>query len=91
MAHGTSKKHSTRIHADRYLYTAVFDPDGKGGYTVTVPALPGLVTEGDTFEEAKELVKEAIIGYLESLRKHGEAIPMEDSPLVVPVAVNMPR
>jgi len=62
----------------------VFDPDGKGGYTASVPALPGLVTEGDTFEEA-------VVGYLETLRKHGEAIPLEDSPLIVPVAVNMPR
>ena len=47
--------------------------------------------EGDTFEEAKAMVEEAIVGYLESLRKHGEAIPVEESPLVVPVAVNMPR
>jgi antitoxin HicB len=91
MAQQPSKKHRTEIRADRYQYTAVFDPDGKGGYTVTVPALPGLVTEGDTFEEAKAMVEEAIVGYLESLRKHGEAIPIEDSPLVVPVAVNMPR
>ena len=62
----------------------MFDPDGKGGYTASVPALPGLVTEGHTFEGA-------IVGYLETLRKHGEAIPLEDSPLIVPVAVNMPR
>jgi predicted RNase H-like HicB family nuclease len=48
------------MHTDRYQYTAVFDPDEKGGYTVTVPALPGLVTEGDTFEEAKAMVEEAI-------------------------------
>ena len=91
MTHRASKTHRTKIHADRYQYTAVFDPDGKGGYTVTVRALPGLVTEGDTFEAAKEMVEEGIVGYLQSLRKHGEAIPVEDSPLVVPVAVNMPR
>jgi antitoxin HicB len=91
MAPQLSKARKTEIRADRYQYTAVFDPDGKGGYTVTVPALPGLVTEGDTFEEAKAMVEEAILGYLESLRKHGEAIPIEDSPLVVPVAVSMPR
>lgn len=91
MAQQSPKPRKTAIHADRYQYTAVFDPDGKGGYTVTIPALPGLVTEGDTFEEAKAMAEEAIVGYLESLRKHGEAIPMEDSPLVVPVAVNMPR
>jgi antitoxin HicB len=91
MARRPSKGHRTEVRTDRYQYTAVFDPDGKGGYTVTVPALPGLVTEGDTFEEAKAMVEEAIVGYLESLHKHGEAIPIEDSLLVVPVAVNMPR
>jgi len=91
MAQQSSKTRKAEIHADRYQYTAVFDPDGKGGYSVTVPALPGLVTEGDSFEEAKSMAEEAIVGYLESLRKHGQAIPVEDSPLVVPVAVNMPR
>ena len=89
MAKLPSKMHKTKVHADRYKYTAVFEPDGKGGYTITVPALPGLVTEGDTFEEAKAMAAEAIAGYLESLRKHGETIPTEDSPLVVPIAVNM--
>ena len=33
-------------------YTAVFEPAEEGGYVVTVPALPGCATEGDTFEEA---------------------------------------
>ncbi len=63
-----------------YHYTAVFEPAAEGGYTVTVPALPGLVTEGDTIEEARAMVKDAIRGYLESLVKHGEEIPIEPSP-----------
>ena len=45
-----------------------------------MPALPGLVTEGDTIEEARAMVKDAIRGYLESLVKHGEEIPIEPSP-----------
>jgi antitoxin HicB len=64
----------------QYQYTAVFEPAPEGGFTVTVPALPGLVTEGDTLEEAREMVKDAIRGYLESLAKHGEEIPIEPSP-----------
>ncbi len=60
-----------------YRYTVVFEPAEEGGYVVTVPALPGLVTEGDSLEEAREMVKDAIRGYLESLRKHGEEIPLE--------------
>ena len=60
-----------------YHYTAVFEPAEEGGYIVSVPALPGLVTEGDTIEEARAMVKDAIRGYLESLLKHGEEIPIE--------------
>lgn len=62
-----------------YRYTVVFEPAEEGGYVVTVPALPGLVTEGDSLEEAREMVKDAIRGYLESLRKHGEEIPLFSS------------
>jgi predicted RNase H-like HicB family nuclease len=63
----------------QYHYTAVFEPAAEGGFIVTVPALPGLVTEGDTIEEARAMVKDAIRGYLESLVKHGEVIPIERS------------
>ena len=39
--------------------------------------LPGVITEGDTLEEARERAKEAIRGYLKVLRKHSEPIPRE--------------
>jgi len=58
-----------------YSYTVLFEPAEEGGYTVTVPALPGCVTEGDTLEEARAMVKEAIFGYLEVLKKHGDPFP----------------
>jgi len=61
----------------QYHYTVVFEPAPEGGYVVSVPALPGLVTEGDTIEEARAMVKDAIRGYLASLVKHGEEIPVE--------------
>jgi antitoxin HicB len=66
-----------------YHYTAVFEPADEGGFVVTVPALAGLVTEGDTLEEARAMVKDAVRGYLESLMKHGEEIPVEPSPATV--------
>ncbi len=59
-----------------------------GGYTVTVPALPGCVTEGDTLEEAIAMVRDAIEGYIESLRKHGEPIP-EDEPASEPATLTI--
>ncbi len=61
-----------------YSYTVFFEPAPEGGYTVTVPALPGLVTEGDTLEEAREMALDAIRAYLESLLKDGEPIPQEE-------------
>ena len=66
------------VDAVEYRYTAIFEPTEEGGYTVTVPALTGLVTEGRTLAEAREMVKEAILGYIESLQKHGEEIPTEE-------------
>jgi predicted RNase H-like HicB family nuclease len=51
-----------------YQYEALFEPNGEG-YTVTVPKLPGLVTEGRSLKEAREMVKDAIRCYLESLLK----------------------
>ncbi len=74
----------------QYYYTAVFEPAPEGGYTVTVPALPGLVTEGDTFEEATAMVQDAIRGYLEALTKAGDEIPVEHGePITQRVAVNL--
>jgi antitoxin HicB len=59
-------------------YTIILDPDiDEGGYTVTVPALPGCVTQGDTIEECIQRAQEAIAGYIESLIAHGESVPLE--------------
>ena len=51
--------------------------DAEGYYTATVPALPGCVTQGQTKQETLERVKEAIQGYLESLRKDGIPTPRD--------------
>jgi antitoxin HicB len=66
----------------QYQYTAVFEPAPEGGFVVTVPALPGLVTEGDTIEKARAMVRDAILGYLESLVKHGEEIPEQKTVII---------
>lgn len=59
-------------------YTLLLTPDPEeGGYTVTVPALPGCITEGDTVEEVIENAKEAIALYVEDLEASGEPVPEE--------------
>lgn len=63
------------IHQEEYSFTTLFEPAEEGGYVVTCPALPGLVTEGDTLAEARAMAKDAIRCYLESLQKDGLPIP----------------
>jgi len=74
-----------------YKYLAVFEPDKQvGGYTVTIPALPGCISEGDTFEEALANIKEAAELYLEVMKEAKEEIPVETEPVVVtPVEVKV--
>jgi antitoxin HicB len=69
-------------------YTVLMTPDETGGYVVTCPALPGLVTEGDTIEEAREMAADAIRGYIESLLEDGEPVPT-DNPIVEEVTVEV--
>jgi antitoxin HicB len=67
------------VQGHTYTYTVVFEPDEEvGGYTVTCPALPGLVTEGDTLEEARAMAADAVRCYLDSLRKDGVPIPLSE-------------
>jgi predicted RNase H-like HicB family nuclease len=61
-----------------YTYTIVLDREEDGGYHAFCPALPGCHTQGDTYDEAIENIKDAIRLYIESLTSHGEKIPIED-------------
>ena len=62
-------------------YTLLLIPDlEEGGYTVRVPALPGLTTEGDTLEEALANARDAIALWIKDAEKHGEPIPEEKAP-----------
>lgn len=60
-------------------YTAVFQKEPEGGYTVIVPALSGCVTYGKTIEDATIAGREAIESYLGSLAKDGEKAPPDIS------------
>ena len=60
-------------------FRVILEPNKSGGYTVTVPLLPGCISEGDTREEALANIKEAIELYIESLQADGESIPAEEA------------
>ena len=63
----------------RLRYTVLVEQNEDGGYTITVPSLPGCVSEGATREEALTEIEEAISGYIEVARKLGKPIPVEIS------------
>jgi len=70
-------------------YTIILEPDfDEGGYTVTVPALPGCITQGETVEQCIERAREAIEGYIETLIMDGMTIPEEtERPQMITISV----
>ena len=77
------------MEPETHTFTIVLDPDPEeGGYAVSVPALPGCITQGDTVDECIANAKEAIQLYLEDLLASGEPIPIEqESPNLLAVTV----
>lgn len=72
-------------------YTVIYTPEPEGGFTVTVPSLPGCVTYGRDLIEAKKMVKDAIRLYIKSLQKHKEPVPTEENSLISSVDLELPR
>lgn len=65
-----------------YRYTVIFEPDlEQGGFVAHVPAL-SLATQGESLDEARRMVQEAIAGYLEGLQQEGQPIPKEPTRVV---------
>ncbi len=56
-------------------YRVLIEQDEEGIYVAEVPSLPGCISQGQTRAEALVNIKEAILGYLESLEAHNEPIP----------------
>jgi antitoxin HicB len=68
-----------------YNFTVLFEPAEEGGYVVRCPALPGLVTEGNTLAEARLMALDAIRAYIQSLQKDGLPIPPDKKLRTQPV------
>lgn len=71
------------MQTKEYSFTVMYEPVEEGGYTVTVPSLPGCITEGDTLEQARLMARDAIKLYCESLLKDREIIPQIDEEMLV--------
>ena len=59
----------------QYKIPIVLSPQPEGGFTVTSPLLPELITEGDTVDEALENVKDAVAAVAEAYRELGRELP----------------
>ncbi|HUK59874.1 MAG TPA: type II toxin-antitoxin system HicB family antitoxin [Stellaceae bacterium] len=76
--------------ATEYNFTIVLEPLEEGGFLVLVPALPEVVTHGESEEEAVAMAEDAIrlaVGYR---RDQGEPIPGEHAPRLRQVKVAVP-
>jgi antitoxin HicB len=73
--------------AENYSFSVVLEPQEGGGFTVLVPALPEVVTEGDTEQEALANAKEAIRAVLEFRRDRGLLISSDSRPEIRRVTV----
>ena len=88
----TKRSRTETVRGATYRYTVHFEPAEEGGYIVKVPALNGIATQGETLEEARAMAEDVIRGYLQSLRKHGEHIPIEhEEALTMRIAVSLAR
>jgi antitoxin HicB len=70
-----------RMIMKQLTYRVLLNREPDGGYTVTVPTLPGCITYGETIDEAITMAKEAIELYIESLVVHNEPVPDESNML----------
>lgn len=64
-------------------YEVVLTAQAEGGYSVSVPELPDVVTEGETREEALEMARDAIQAYLETMAEHQWPVPPSERAQVV--------
>jgi antitoxin HicB len=58
-----------------------FQSEPEGGYTISVPSLPGCLSYGETFEQALTMIEDAIDGWIEVARTEGIPIPAHYMPL----------
>ncbi|MFY9462766.1 MAG: type II toxin-antitoxin system HicB family antitoxin [Candidatus Sungiibacteriota bacterium] len=84
-------KFATRQKDNNLNIPVVFLPEPEGGFTVTVPLLPGCVTFGKNLNEAKRMAQEVIELYLEDMAADGESLPVNTDAFLSTIAVTPPR
>jgi predicted RNase H-like HicB family nuclease len=62
-------------------YRVILHPEPEGGFTVSVPSLPGCITYGENIDHAMKMAEEAIEGYISLLKENGEDLPDDSKSL----------
>ena len=73
--------------AENHSFSVILEPQEGGGFTVLVPALPEVITEGDSEQEALRNAEEAIRAILEYRRDNGIPIPVDADPQIRRVTI----
>lgn len=81
--------------AQHISLAVLFRPESEGGFTATVPSLPGCITYGKDLPEAHHMIEEAISLYIEDMIADGESLPATDAPsyftqLDINIPINIP-
>lgn len=70
-------------------FNVIFRPEAEGGFTAIVPSFPGCITYGKDLPQAREMARDAISGYLTSLKKHRQKISSDEGSFVTLLSVGM--
>ncbi len=68
-------------------YNAIFQKESEGGFSVWIPELPGCTSQGETFEEAMDNIKEAVLLYLDDGKELVDDVTDVRQQFMVPVSV----
>ena len=66
-------------------FRVIIEPDEDGVFVAECPSLPGCISQGKTRDEALANIKDAMAGYLASLKKHDEPVPLPITQEVVEI------
>ena len=77
---------SMKVNINKKLsFNVIFRAEPEGGFTAVVPSLPGCISFGKTLPIAKKMILDAISGYIVSMKKRGEELPIGDEETFVSV------
>jgi antitoxin HicB len=72
---------------EHLTYKIMLHKEPEGGYTAIVPALPGCITWGEDIEQSMLMAREAIEGYIATLKDIGEPIPDDSETLEMSITM----